>query len=186
VSEETGLLVEIDGLTGVYKNMTHGIIALVFRCHVINGTPHPTPEASESAWLTPDDVRERMNPPSRSGFLTPSTTTRTAPQSAHTTAKICSQTSRHDLDQRPPTRRLGEPSPTWRQAGLLGGVAGWSCVKTPTDLRVELVRKSPSGAARKLRMTTCLRRSGSELRTNDGQAIGRPVTQVGRPASDLH
>ena len=62
VSEETGLLVEIDHLTGVYKNMTRGIIALVFRCHVISGTPHPTAEASEAAWLTPDEVRERMSP----------------------------------------------------------------------------------------------------------------------------
>jgi ADP-ribose pyrophosphatase YjhB (NUDIX family) len=62
VSEETGLLVEIDHLTGVYKNMTHGIIALVFRCHVISGTPRPTAEASEAAWLTPDGVRERMSP----------------------------------------------------------------------------------------------------------------------------
>jgi ADP-ribose pyrophosphatase YjhB (NUDIX family) len=62
VSEETGLLVEIDRLTGVYKNMTHGIIALVFRCRVISGTPGPTAEASEAAWLTPDEVRERMSP----------------------------------------------------------------------------------------------------------------------------
>jgi ADP-ribose pyrophosphatase YjhB (NUDIX family) len=62
VSEETGLLVEIDQLTGVYKNMTQGIIALVFRCHVIGGTPRPTAEASETTWLTPDEVRERMNP----------------------------------------------------------------------------------------------------------------------------
>ena len=62
VSEETGLLVEIDHLTGVYKNMTHGIIALVFRCRVISGTPGPTAEASEAAWLTPAEVRERMSP----------------------------------------------------------------------------------------------------------------------------
>jgi ADP-ribose pyrophosphatase YjhB (NUDIX family) len=60
VHEETGLDVRIDRLTGVYKNMTHGIVALVFRCHVVNGTPHSTTEASETAWLTPADVRERM------------------------------------------------------------------------------------------------------------------------------
>ena len=62
VSEETGLLVERDNLTGVYKNVTHGIIALVFRCRAISGTPHPTAEASEVAWLTPDEVRKRMSP----------------------------------------------------------------------------------------------------------------------------
>ena len=62
VNEETGLLVQIDHLTGVYKNMTDGIIALVFRCRVISGTPHPTAEAGAAAWLTPDEVCERMSP----------------------------------------------------------------------------------------------------------------------------
>ena len=62
VIEETGLLAEIDYLTGVYKNMTQGIIALVFRCRVVSGTPRPTAEASEVAWLTPDEVRVRMSP----------------------------------------------------------------------------------------------------------------------------
>lgn len=60
VHEETGLDVEIDRLTGVYKNMNRGIVALVFRCNVVNGTPHSTVEASEVAWLTPDAVREQM------------------------------------------------------------------------------------------------------------------------------
>ena len=35
VLEETGLVVEPDYLTGVYKNMRHGIVALVFRCHIV-------------------------------------------------------------------------------------------------------------------------------------------------------
>jgi ADP-ribose pyrophosphatase YjhB (NUDIX family) len=60
VSEETGLRVKIDKLTGVYKNMPRGIVALVFRCSVADGTIQSTPEASEVAWLTPDEVRERM------------------------------------------------------------------------------------------------------------------------------
>jgi 8-oxo-dGTP diphosphatase len=61
VEEETGLDVKIDRLTGVYKNMTHGIVALVFRCHLVSGTPRPTVEARESAWLTPGEVRDRMS-----------------------------------------------------------------------------------------------------------------------------
>jgi ADP-ribose pyrophosphatase YjhB (NUDIX family) len=61
VSEETSLDVEIDRLTGVYKNMTHAIVALVFRCQVVNGTARPTAEASEAAWLTADEVHERMS-----------------------------------------------------------------------------------------------------------------------------
>lgn len=60
VREETGVGVNIDRLTGVYKNMAHGIVALVFRCHIVHGSPHPTDEASETAWLAPDEVRRRM------------------------------------------------------------------------------------------------------------------------------
>ena len=35
--EETGLAVEPVALTGVYKNMSRGIVALVFRCKVAGG-----------------------------------------------------------------------------------------------------------------------------------------------------
>jgi ADP-ribose pyrophosphatase YjhB (NUDIX family) len=38
VAEETGLDVEPSALTGVYKNMSQGIVALVFRCHQTGGT----------------------------------------------------------------------------------------------------------------------------------------------------
>lgn len=37
VREETGLEVEPVALTGVYKNMPRGIIALVFRCEITGG-----------------------------------------------------------------------------------------------------------------------------------------------------
>ena len=37
VREETGLDVEPDTLSGVYKNTDRGIIALVFRCKVTGG-----------------------------------------------------------------------------------------------------------------------------------------------------
>jgi 8-oxo-dGTP diphosphatase len=60
VEEETGLLVEPEALTGVYKNMTHGIVALVFRCHAVSGTSHTTDESDKIAWLTPGQIRERM------------------------------------------------------------------------------------------------------------------------------
>ena len=52
VREETGLEVEPEALTGVYKNMRHGIIALVFRCRIIGGDPRATTEVQEAAWLT--------------------------------------------------------------------------------------------------------------------------------------
>jgi 8-oxo-dGTP diphosphatase len=37
VREETGLDIEPGALTGVYKNMPRGIIALVFRCKITGG-----------------------------------------------------------------------------------------------------------------------------------------------------
>jgi 8-oxo-dGTP diphosphatase len=60
VREETGLTIQPERLTGVYKHMNAGIVALVFRCHIVDGHEAPTAEADESAWLTPEEVRERM------------------------------------------------------------------------------------------------------------------------------
>ncbi len=62
VLEETGVHVRVDRLTGVYKNLTHGIVALVFRCTTQYGEPHPTSEAREVRWMTRDEVRDAMNP----------------------------------------------------------------------------------------------------------------------------
>lgn len=61
VREETGLEVELEALSGVYKNMRRGIVALVFRCRIIGGEPHPTHEAEQVSWLSPDDVRNLMD-----------------------------------------------------------------------------------------------------------------------------
>lgn len=60
VLEETGLKVEPDALTGIYQNLPRGIVAFVFRCHVIGGQLGTSTEASEVAWLTPDDITDRM------------------------------------------------------------------------------------------------------------------------------
>jgi ADP-ribose pyrophosphatase YjhB (NUDIX family) len=61
VEEETGLLIEPERLTGVYKNITRGIVALVFRCHIVGGTPTPSAETSQLAWLSLAEVSERMS-----------------------------------------------------------------------------------------------------------------------------
>jgi 8-oxo-dGTP diphosphatase len=61
VREETGLEVEPEALTGVYKNMRRGIVALVFRSRIVAGEPRATNEVVEVAWLTPDEVREHMD-----------------------------------------------------------------------------------------------------------------------------
>jgi 8-oxo-dGTP diphosphatase len=61
VREETGLEVRPLALTGVYKNMHRGIVALVFRCEITAGEARTTDEADEVAWLAPDELEARMN-----------------------------------------------------------------------------------------------------------------------------
>ena len=60
VREETGLDVEPVTLTGVYKNMTRGIIALVFRCKITGGDLTTTDEASAFRWATEPELPELM------------------------------------------------------------------------------------------------------------------------------
>ena len=61
VEEETGLRVEPEALTGVYKNMSRGIVALVFRCRVLSREPRPTAEAIEVDWLTDEQLSHLMS-----------------------------------------------------------------------------------------------------------------------------
>jgi 8-oxo-dGTP diphosphatase len=58
VEEETGLLVEPSALTGVYKNMNRGIVALVFRCRQAGGDLITTSETAEVRWATRDEVAQ--------------------------------------------------------------------------------------------------------------------------------
>ncbi|MGW3913967.1 NUDIX hydrolase [Streptomyces sp. NPDC005070] len=60
VLEETGIRVAVGELTGVYKNMTLGAVALVFRCEPSAGTERTSSESTAVAWLTPDEAQERM------------------------------------------------------------------------------------------------------------------------------
>ncbi len=62
VLEETGLEVTVERLTGVYKNLTHGIVALVYRCRPGGGEPHATEEAREIRWMTTEEVQSDMAP----------------------------------------------------------------------------------------------------------------------------
>ncbi|WP_219509294.1 NUDIX hydrolase [Nonomuraea ceibae] len=57
IREETGLDVEPELLTGVYKNMKRGIIALVFRCRATGGSLTVTNESQDFRWLAADEVR---------------------------------------------------------------------------------------------------------------------------------
>ena len=58
VHEETGLDVEPVALTGVYKNMKRGIVALVFRCKITGGDLTTTDEASAFRWATDTEVAD--------------------------------------------------------------------------------------------------------------------------------
>ncbi|MGW5410751.1 NUDIX hydrolase [Actinomadura geliboluensis] len=58
VQEETGLEVTPIALTGVYKNMPRGIVALVFRCWAKAGSLRESDETSAFRWVTADEVAE--------------------------------------------------------------------------------------------------------------------------------
>lgn len=57
VLEETGVHVRVERLTGVYKNMNLGVVALVFRCVAFDGSPHATDESCEVRWI---DIAEAV------------------------------------------------------------------------------------------------------------------------------
>jgi ADP-ribose pyrophosphatase YjhB (NUDIX family) len=61
VREETGLTVVPERLSGVYKNMRRGIVALVFRCRLVDGEPTTSAEAAEIAWFTADQISDAMD-----------------------------------------------------------------------------------------------------------------------------
>lgn len=59
VFEETGLKIHTPAhLTGVYKNMTRLIVALVFRCEAADGTPTTGDETRALRWATRDEVSD--------------------------------------------------------------------------------------------------------------------------------
>lgn len=58
--EETGVDVEVERLTGVYKNLPRGIVALVFRCHPRTAAATNTAEATRIGWLTVDEITANM------------------------------------------------------------------------------------------------------------------------------
>lgn len=60
VTEGAGIHVGVDELTGVYKNTTRGIVALVFRCKPSGGTERTSAESVAVEWLTQEQVTERM------------------------------------------------------------------------------------------------------------------------------
>lgn len=62
IREETGLDISIEQLTGVYKNLSRGIVALVYRCHSRGEPAESTPEASTVRWHSLTRIDELMTP----------------------------------------------------------------------------------------------------------------------------
>lgn len=60
VLEETGIKVETERLTGVYKNMKRGVVALVFRCRPVGGEEHTSDESVDVSWFTRKEVESHM------------------------------------------------------------------------------------------------------------------------------
>jgi 8-oxo-dGTP diphosphatase len=56
--EETGLDIEPTALTGVYKNMTRDIIALVFRCKATGGSLTVSDEVAAFRWADDTEIAE--------------------------------------------------------------------------------------------------------------------------------
>lgn len=56
-----GLTVEPEALTGVYKNMVRGIVALVFRCRTVDEPLTSTAEAREIRWFAPEQLSAHMD-----------------------------------------------------------------------------------------------------------------------------
>ncbi|MHC0431479.1 NUDIX hydrolase [Streptomyces sp. O3] len=60
VLEETGIKVSVERLTGVYKNMSRGIVALVFFCRPVAGVERLSSESIAVEWLTPEEAERSM------------------------------------------------------------------------------------------------------------------------------
>ena len=62
VQEETGIEISPGPLTGVYKNMRLGVIALVFRCAPRGGHLQLSDETQQVLWMSLDQVERAMSP----------------------------------------------------------------------------------------------------------------------------
>ena len=61
IREETGLDIEPDALTGIYKNMARGIVALVFRCKITGGQLTTNNEVTAFRWADETEIPGLMD-----------------------------------------------------------------------------------------------------------------------------
>ncbi|MEY9933476.1 8-oxo-dGTP diphosphatase [Catenulispora sp. GP43] len=62
IREETGIEAEPVALTGVYKNMKVGVVALFFRCRQVGGAETLSEETTEVRWILPSEIETLMAP----------------------------------------------------------------------------------------------------------------------------
>lgn len=60
VLEETGIKVDTVRLTGVYKNMTRGVVALVFLCRQVGGEERTSSESVDVQWFSREEIQAQM------------------------------------------------------------------------------------------------------------------------------
>jgi ADP-ribose pyrophosphatase YjhB (NUDIX family) len=65
VLEETGLVVEIEQLVGVYSKPQKQEVVLTFRCHITRGVPTETTESRECRYFAPADLPPNTLPKHR-------------------------------------------------------------------------------------------------------------------------
>lgn len=62
IREESGFEAEPVALTGVYKNMKLGVVALFFQCRLVGGETSLSDETTEVRWITSEEIDELMVP----------------------------------------------------------------------------------------------------------------------------
>ncbi|MDY6810175.1 MAG: NUDIX domain-containing protein [Actinomycetota bacterium] len=61
IEEESGIVVRVDRLSGVYKNMTRGVVSLVYQCVPAGGRERISDESTAVEWLTIEEARHRLD-----------------------------------------------------------------------------------------------------------------------------
>ncbi|MBS1825866.1 MAG: NUDIX hydrolase [Acidobacteria bacterium] len=62
ILEEAGVEANVGPLTGVYKNMQLGVIALVFRCKPAGGQLRTSDETEQVKWMSLDQIEAALSP----------------------------------------------------------------------------------------------------------------------------
>ena len=62
VAEETGLVVEVDRLVGLYWRPRQAVLVAQFACRVVGGSPRPTDESDDVRYFQLTSLPERLNP----------------------------------------------------------------------------------------------------------------------------